>query len=113
VVVLAALAGVGLWLGGYPGAVILPLTTSVFLVAASGLLPSGGRFGRLVRVEYELPRPWLLASLVMAAAVSGVAGQLLASREAPGLVVTALQNGIPQVLLVIVIGRLAAALILS
>ncbi len=113
VVVLAALAGVGLWLGGYPGAVLLPLATSVFLVAASGLLPSGGRLGRLVRVEYELPRPWFLAGLVLAAAVSGVAGQLLASREAPGLVVATLQNGIPQTLLIIVIGRLAAALILS
>jgi hypothetical protein len=42
-----------------------------------------------------------------------VAGQLLASREAPGLAVTALQNGIPQTLLIIVVGRLAAALILS
>ena len=58
-------------------------------------------------------RPWFLAGLVMAAALSGVAGQLLQSREAPGLVVTALQNGIPQTLLIIVIGRLSAALILS
>jgi len=112
-VVLAALAGAGLWLGGYPGAVALPLVTSVFLAAASGLLPAGGRFGRLVRVEHELPRPWLLAGLVMAAAVSAVAGQYLQSREASELVVTALQNGIPQILLIIVIGRLAAALILS
>ncbi|HEX5303757.1 MAG TPA: hypothetical protein VFW50_42860 [Streptosporangiaceae bacterium] len=112
-VVLGALAGIGLWLGGYPGAVILPLTTIVFLAAASGLLPAGARFGRLRRVEYELPRPWLLAGLVMAAAVSGVAGRLLQSREAPALAVTALQNGIPQTLLIIVIGRLAAALILS
>ena len=112
-VVLAALAGAGLWLGGYPGAVALPLVTSVFLAAASGLLPVGGRLGRLARVEHELPRPWLLAGLVMAAAVSAVAGRYLQSREASELVVTALQNGIPQTLLIIVIGRLAAALILS
>jgi arabinofuranan 3-O-arabinosyltransferase len=111
--VLAVLAAVGLWLGGYPGAVILPLTTSVFLAAASGLLPAGARFGRLRRAEYELPRSWLLACLVMVAAISAVAGQYLQSREAPALVVTALQNGIPQTLLIIVIGRLAAALILS
>jgi len=50
---------------------------------------------------------------VTAAAVSAVAGQYLQSRGAPGLDVTALQNGIPQVLEIIVIGRLAAALILS
>jgi arabinofuranan 3-O-arabinosyltransferase len=112
-VVLAALAGAGLWLGGYPGAVILPLTTIVFLTAASGLLPAGARFGRLRRAERELPRPWLLAGLVMAAAISAVAGQYLQSREAPALVVTALQNGIPQTLLIVVIARLAAALILS
>jgi arabinofuranan 3-O-arabinosyltransferase len=112
-VVLAALAGVGLWLGGYPGAVILPLTTSVFLAAASGLPLAGARFGRLLRAEYELLRPWLLAGLVAAAAISAVAGQYLQSRGAPGLAVTALRNGIPQVLEIIVIGRLAAALILS
>jgi arabinofuranan 3-O-arabinosyltransferase len=112
-VALAALAGIGLWLGGYPGAVILPLTTSVFLMAASGLLPADGRLGRLVRVERELPRPWLLAGLVLLASISAVAGQYLQSREAPALIVTALQNGIPQFLLIIVIGRLAAALILS
>jgi hypothetical protein len=58
-------------------------------------------------------RPWLLAGLVMAAAISAVAGQYLQSRGAPGLAVTALQNGIPQVLEIIVIGRPAAALILS
>jgi hypothetical protein len=85
----------------------------VFLTAASGLLPAGARFGRLHRAEYELPRPWLLAGLVMAAAISGAVGRFLQSREAPELVATALQNGIPQVLLLIVIGRLAAALILS
>jgi arabinofuranan 3-O-arabinosyltransferase len=113
VLVLAALAAVGLWLGGYPGAVILPLTTSVFLVSASGLPLAGARFSRLLRAEYELPRPWFLAGLVMAAAVSDVAGQFLQSSGGPGLPVTALQNGIPQVLLAIVIGRLAAALILS
>jgi arabinofuranan 3-O-arabinosyltransferase len=111
--ILAALAIVGLWLGGYPGAVILPLTTSVFLAAASGLPLGGTRFGRLRRAEYELPRPWLLAVLVLAAATSGAAGRFLQSREAPELVATALQNGIPQVLLLVVISRLAAALILS
>jgi hypothetical protein len=66
-----------------------------------------------VRVERELPRPWLLAGLVLLASISAVAGQYLQSREAPALIVTALQNGIPQFLLIIVIGRLAAALILS
>ena len=111
-VALAALAA-RLWLGGYPGAVILPLTTSVFLAAASGLPLAGTRFGRLLRAEDELARPWFLAGLVMAAAVSGVAGQFLQSGGGPGLAATALQNGIPQVLLIIVIGRLAAALILS
>jgi hypothetical protein len=50
---------------------------------------------------------------VLAAAVSAVAGQYLQSRGAPALTVTALQNGIPQVLELIVIARLAAALILS
>ena len=53
-------------------------------MAASGLPLAGTRFGRLLRVEYELPRPWLLAGLVLAAAISAVAGQYLQSREAPG-----------------------------
>jgi arabinofuranan 3-O-arabinosyltransferase len=112
-VVLAVLAGAGLWLGGYPGAVLLPLTTIVFLVTASGLPLAGARSGRLLRAGHELPRPWLLAGLVLAAALSAVAGQYLQSRGAPGLAITALRNGIPQVLEIIVIGRLAAALILS
>ena len=113
VAVLVALAAVGLWLGGYPGAVILPLTTLVFLVAASGLPLAGTRFGRVLKAEHELPRPWLLAGLVLAAAVSAVAGQVVLSAGGPGLPVTALQNGIPQTLLLIVVGRLAAAFILS
>jgi hypothetical protein len=55
----------------------------------------------------------MTSSSASAAPVSAVAGQYLQSRGAPGLDVTALQNGIPQVLEIIVIGRLAAALILS
>jgi arabinofuranan 3-O-arabinosyltransferase len=88
------LAAAGLWLGGYPGAVILPLATVVF---------------------WAWPRPWLarspvLASLVILASVAMVAGQHEQSAGDTGPVVTALQNGIPQVLLLIVVGILAATL---
>jgi hypothetical protein len=67
--------------GRLPGAIALPLATIAFLAAASGLLPAGGRLGRLVRVERELPRPWLLAGLVLVASISAVAGQYLQSRK--------------------------------
>jgi arabinofuranan 3-O-arabinosyltransferase len=94
-VVLAVLCGLGLWLGGYPGAVILPVAT------AACLLLAGSRW----------TGPGVVAGLVLAAALSDAIGRHLQASGGTGLPIAVLLNGIPQVLLLIVTGRLAAALI--
>src|SRR5262249_39298655 len=63
-IVLSALTLAGLWLGGYPGAVLLPVAVGVFLGVSRG---SRGR----------LAGPWLLAGLMLAAAAAGAVGQHL------------------------------------
>jgi arabinofuranan 3-O-arabinosyltransferase len=97
-IALAALCGAGLWLGGYPGAVIVPLATAGFAVA--GAFPAWSWLGR----------PWVLAGLVLAATASDAIARQLQAGGSDGVPVTVLLNGIPQVLLLIVVGRLAAAM---
>ena len=107
--VLSGLVVTGLWLGGYPGAVIVPAATCLFLVSnADFLVLADGRsaLGRLWR-------PRVLASLVLAASICGAAGEHLQQAGNSGLAVTALLSGVPQIVCLIVVGRLAAALILS
>lgn len=90
---LVALCGMGLWLGGYPGAVIVPLAAIVFTASK---VPKG---------------PWVVAGLMLAAAFFDAIGTHLQSAGDTGLPVSVPLDGIPQVLLLIVIGRLAAALL--
>jgi hypothetical protein len=97
-IVPSALTLAGLWLGGYPGAVLLPVAVGVFLGVSRG---SRGR----------LAGPWLLAGLMLAAAAAGAVGQHLVLSGDNGTVALWLADGIPQVICLLIIGRLAAALI--
>jgi arabinofuranan 3-O-arabinosyltransferase len=90
------LAGVGLGLGGYPGAVLVPAATLVFSIPAR---------------RWVLSSPWVLAGLLFAASACGAVGEHLALSGDIGLVVSAPANAIPQVICLIVVGGLAAALL--
>jgi arabinofuranan 3-O-arabinosyltransferase len=94
----------GFWLGGYPGAVILVAATGLFLAAAS--------YRHSRRSWLELSRPRVLAGLLLAAAACGAAGEHLLLAGGSSLVVTGLWNVVPQIICLVVLGRLAAALIL-
>ncbi len=107
--VLCALVITGFLLGGYAGAVIVPAATCLFLVSNADLptLAEGGdTLGRLWW-------PRVLAGLLIAASVCGAAGEHLQQAGTSGLAVTALLDGIPQVICLVIVGRLAAAVILA
>jgi arabinofuranan 3-O-arabinosyltransferase len=95
----------GFWLGGYPGAAILAVATALFTAAVT--------YRRRHRVWLELSRPWLVAGLLLAAALSAVAGQRLLTAGASGSLVTLLTNTAPQVICLLVVARLVAALIVA
>ena len=97
-IVLSALTLAGLWLGGYPGAVLLPVAVGVFLGVSRG---SRGR----------LADPWLVAGLMLAAAAAEAVGEHLVLSGGNGPVALWLADGIPQVICLLIIGRLAAELI--
>jgi arabinofuranan 3-O-arabinosyltransferase len=94
------LAAAGLVLGGYPGAILLPVVTG-----ALGI-PAGGR--RALSAPYLLGA--LLGALLAAASVVGAIGEHLEFSGATGWFVVAAANAIPQVTCLIVVGGLAAAL---
>jgi arabinofuranan 3-O-arabinosyltransferase len=98
VVLAGGLALAGLWLGGYPGAVILPVAVGVFLGVSRG---SRGR----------LADPWLVAGLMLAAAAADAVGEHLVLGGDNGTVALWLGDGIPQIICLLIIGRLAAELI--
>jgi arabinofuranan 3-O-arabinosyltransferase len=96
--VTAGLAVLGLWLAGWPGAAALPAATFLFLMAT--------------RREWRpLSSRWLAAALLLAAAVGGAVGDLLRERGESGALVTGLWDVGPQLLCLIVVGRIAAELI--
>jgi arabinofuranan 3-O-arabinosyltransferase len=95
----------GLWLGGYPGAVILPVVTWLFFAA--------DRYQGSRPVIRELSSPWVLAGLMLVVSVVGAAGEHVLLAGYSGFVVTGLVNAIPQVICLVIIGRLAAALLIQ
>jgi arabinofuranan 3-O-arabinosyltransferase len=100
--VVAALAFVGLWLGGYVGAALVPTATVVFVVAARRRATA--RYWRL------LASRWLLPALVLAAAAGGVIA--IATHQwgsTSGLSDVWWDKG-PQLAGLIIVARLAAAL---
>jgi hypothetical protein len=90
------LAGAGLVLGGYPGALLVPAATFAFLGLAG--------------TRHRETGPWLLAGLLLVASACGAVGEHLALSGDIGLVVSAPANAIPQVICLIVVGGMAAAL---
>jgi hypothetical protein len=97
-VVASGLVLAGLWLGGYLGAVLLPVAVGVFLGISRG---SRGR----------LAGPWLVAGLMLAAAAAGAVGQRLVVSGDNGTVELWLADGIPQVICLLIVGWLTAVLI--
>jgi arabinofuranan 3-O-arabinosyltransferase len=88
----------GFWLGGYPGAVLFPVAVGVFLGICRGSLSR--------RVD-----PLLVAGLMLAASAVGAVGEHLVRSGDSGPVALWLADGIPQIICLLIIGRLTAALI--
>jgi hypothetical protein len=99
------LALAGLWLGGYPGAAILPAAAALFAVAVS--------YRHAHKAWYHVSRPWVPAALLLAAAACGVVGGQLMLDGTTGTIVTVLTNTAPQVICLAVVSRLAAALVIG
>jgi arabinofuranan 3-O-arabinosyltransferase len=95
----------GLWLSGYPGAVILTAATALFAVAVS--------YRRAHPAWYQLSRPWVVAALLVAAAVCAAVGGQLLLAGVTGPLVRALVSTAPQVICLAAVGRMAAALVVG
>jgi arabinofuranan 3-O-arabinosyltransferase len=102
---LAASCLFGLWIGGEPGAGLLPIATAAFMVAVA--LREDSWICRM------LASAWLVAFLMLAAAVSGFVGQHLTADGSSSGLASALSNAVPQLLCVTLVGRLIAALLLA
>ena len=98
-----ALSAMGFWLAGYAGAVIVPAATALFAVAT--------RRADRNRLWSGLSSPWLVAGLTLAASAAAAAGQRMLLAGDSGPVVTALDNAVPQVICLLIVARLAAALL--
>jgi arabinofuranan 3-O-arabinosyltransferase len=107
----SGLALAGLWLGGYPGAAILPVATAGFLAAQSRSRESWLRPPGPWRAASWIISPWLAAGLLLAATAAGVAGEHLVLSGNDGPLALWLVDGVPQVICLVIIARLAAALI--
>jgi SAM-dependent methyltransferase len=96
----ALLPATGLWLAGYPGAIILPAATLLALAVA--------RRGRPLGADQE---PWLLAGLALAGTAVAAAGQHFLLTGHSGFVVTALVSAVPQVICLLIVACLIALLL--
>jgi arabinofuranan 3-O-arabinosyltransferase len=105
---LVVLGGAGLWLGGYPGALLLPIATVIFALAGVQAERDDGRRSAGAVVGRVLYCRWVPAGLVPAAAAGAAAGSL--AFEGSGLA-TALTDSGPQLLCLLVVARLAAGLV--
>jgi arabinofuranan 3-O-arabinosyltransferase len=93
----------GLWVGGYVGAVLLPLLTLGFGVALA--LRSRSRIAR------RLTEPLVTVGLLVAAAASDAVGVRLTYHAGAGNLVRVLSGIIPELACLVIVGRLAAALL--
>ncbi len=92
----------GLWTGGYAGAALLPAATVLFIAARKRR--SLGRNWRL------LSSMWLVPALMLAAAIGQAAGYLLEQWGYSGGGVTALWDTGPELMCLLILGRLIAEL---
>ena len=95
----------GLWIGGYPGAGLLPVLTLGFLAAIGYRARSG-----LARAAAD---PWLVAALLVVAAGGDAAGNELYAHGTGGVILTALSGVIPELCCLAAMARLIAALLAS
>jgi len=93
----------GLWTGGYVGAVLLPAMTYGFIWSISRRSRS--------RLAGVLAEPWLIAALLVVAAVSGAACDELFAHGAWGAPLVALGGVIPELACLAIVGRIIAALL--
>jgi arabinofuranan 3-O-arabinosyltransferase len=93
----------GLWSGGYAGAGLLPALTLGFIWA----IVRRPRF-RLARV---LAEPWLVAALLVVAAVCAAAGVELFTHGIGGPPLVALAGVVPELACLAIVGRLIAAVL--
>jgi arabinofuranan 3-O-arabinosyltransferase len=100
---LGVLSAAGLWIGGYPGSVLLPCVTLTF--ASAIVLQDTHRICR------ELARPWPAAGVLALAAVFNVIGNQLSRGGGVGGGVRLLTDTTPSVLCIVVVARIFAALI--
>jgi arabinofuranan 3-O-arabinosyltransferase len=96
---------VGLWIGGLPGALLLPITMVIFVPA----LARRGH-GLISRVVADPAVAVVL--LVTASLVDAIGSGLNASGGAGGGVITSTTNTVPELLCLVIVGRVAAALAL-
>ena len=95
-------AAAGLWVAGYPGAVMLPAATACFGVAVH-LQP-------VSRLARQLLRPWVVCALMVTASASAAVGQHLRMAEYQGPALNLLWSAVPQLLCVVIVARLVADL---
>jgi arabinofuranan 3-O-arabinosyltransferase len=103
--ILCAIAFVGLWLGGYPGAALVPVATAAFFLAS--------RYADRAQAWRVLASRWLLAALMTAAAVGG--GLAIATHQwgSTGGFADALWDKGPQLAGLLIVARLTAELLSS
>jgi arabinofuranan 3-O-arabinosyltransferase len=98
------LAGaLGLWTGGYAGAVLLPAMTLGFMVAIARRPRS-----RPARMVAE---PWLVAAVLAVAAACAAVGVELFTHGIGGPLLVALGGVVPELACLAIVGRLIAALL--
>jgi len=99
------LSAAGIWIGGSFGALILPLAILIFACALT--LQGSSATCR------ELARPWLAGGLLLISAGLAVIGDQLSHNGASEGALSVLSDTAPQVLCIVVIGRLVAGLIIG
>jgi hypothetical protein len=85
----------------------------VILLAAAGLFTAAFSYRRAHRFWLELSRPWVVAVLIMIAAACGAVGEQLVLAGGPGRLAIVLVVTAPEVTCLVVLGRLAAALLVA
>jgi hypothetical protein len=100
-VAISCCAGLGIWTGGYAGAVLMPIAFASFALA---LAVRHGPVSAMAR------SPWMVTVLVLMAAALEALGAHLGSAGPSTTLATALSNTGPQLLCLLVLARVLAGL---